>query len=245
MKQRRQGREGRPRIVVRGRLAAQVRETRTLPVPWTIESEADIAEGIAALSRVEPRLARLYEVTGPPPLRRAAGGAAGLLRIVMDQQISLLAGAAIWRRLEARFAPFEAAVLASAREEDLRACGLSGAKIRTLRAVGEAMATGRLDFQTLAGLSDEDAAALLTTVPGIGPWTADIFLLTCLGRRDVWPAGDLALRTATGLAFELEDRPSAKNLAALAEPWRPWRAVAARLLWSYYRHVKGMSQTVA
>jgi DNA-3-methyladenine glycosylase II len=84
----------------------------------------------------------------------------------------------------------------------------------------------------------DEAHALLTAIHGIGPWTADLYLLSCLGHADAWPAGDLALQEAARLAFGLKARPSAKDMAALAESWRPWRAVAARLLWSYYRAVK-------
>ncbi|MGE0213609.1 MAG: DNA-3-methyladenine glycosylase [Parvibaculaceae bacterium] len=205
-----------------------------------IGSEADIAEGLAALGAADPRLARIAETVGHPPLRRAEGGLKALLRIVMDQQISLAAGAAIWARLEARYATFGAGVLAAASEEDLRACGLSGAKIRTLLALARAAAEGTLDFETLEALPDEEAAAVLTALPGIGPWTADIYLLTCLGRSDAWPKGDLALQEAAKLALGLSVRPTHREMENLAEPWRPWRAVAARLLWSYYRQTKGL-----
>jgi DNA-3-methyladenine glycosylase II len=150
---------------------------------------------------------------------------------VVDQQISLAAGAAIWRRLEAQLAPFEAARLLAASDETLRACGLSGGKIRTLRAIAAAAADGSLDFARVETLPDEAASAMLTAVHGIGPWTAEIYLLTCLGRPDVWPAGDLALQAAAGAAFDLAGRPTAAQLRELGEPWRPWRAVAARLLW--------------
>ena len=205
-----------------------------------IGSEEDIAEGLAALVAADPRLAIVAEAVGHPPLRRAEGGLRALLRIVMDQQISLAAGAAIWGRLEARYPSFEAKALAEAAEEDLRACGLSGAKIRTLLALSRAVADGALDFDALAALPDAEAAAALVALPGIGPWTADIYLLTCLGRSDAWPRGDLALQEAARLALGLPARPTHRQMEALAEPWRPWRAVAARLLWSHYRLVKGM-----
>lgn len=205
-----------------------------------IETVEDLAAGVSALGAADPRLAALARRHGLPPLRRAEGGLKGLLRIVMDQQISLRAGAAIWARLEARYRPFEAAVLARATPEELRACGLSAAKIRTCLALADAAATGALDFAALEDLPDAEAAARLTAFPGIGPWTADIYLLACLGRADAWPAGDLALQVAAGLAFDLADRPDARAMAALAEPWRPWRAVAARLLWTHYRAETGL-----
>lgn len=206
-----------------------------------IESERDIEEGLEALSAIEPRFGRLASRIGPPPLRRSAGGIPGLLRIVMDQQISLSAGAAIWARLEARYAPFEASVLAEATEEELRACGLSNAKLRTLRALASAVHAGELDFERLELMPDAEAAATLTALPGIGPWTADIYLLTCLGRADAWPKGDLALQAGAQLLLDLPERPNEKAMIALAEPWRPWRAVAARLIWAHYREAKGMA----
>jgi len=205
-----------------------------------IESERDLEAGLGALTAVEPRFSLVASRIGLPPLRRAAGGLAGLLRIVMDQQISLRAGAAIWSRLEARYAPFEAASLALAREEDLRACGLSAAKVRTLLALAHAVTAEKLDFSRLEHLPDEEATRELTAIPGIGPWTADIYLLSCLGRADAWPSGDLALQAAAQLLLALPGRPTGRAMVALAEPWRPWRAVAARLLWSHYRVAKGM-----
>jgi DNA-3-methyladenine glycosylase II len=206
----------------------------------TIKTADDVAAAVAELARAEPRFGALAASTGLPPVRRRTGGLAGLLRIVIDQQISLAAGAAIWGRLEERLAPFEAARLLAAGDEALRACGLSAGKVRTLRAVAEAAAAGRLDFQRLESLPDEEASAMLTAVHGIGPWTADIYLLTCLGRSDVWPAGDLALQAAAAAAFGLAARPTPAQLRDLGEPWRPWRAVAARLLWAHYRQLNGL-----
>lgn len=205
-----------------------------------IASADDIAQAVQALGLAEPRFAAIAAATGLPSLRRSAGGLAGLLRIVVDQQISLAAGAAIWARLEALLAPFEPDQMLAAGDEALRACGLSGGKIRTLRAIAAAAADGSLDFQRLESLSDEEAGAMLTAVHGIGPWTADIYLLACLGRGDVFPAGDLALQAAAAMAFDLPVRPKAAELKQMGEPWRPWRAVAARLLWAHYRHFNGL-----
>ena len=206
----------------------------------TIETTADIAEAVSALARAEPRFGVIAASTGLPALRRRQGGLAALLRIVIDQQISVAAGATIWGRLEACLAPFEGARVLTASDEELRACGLSGGKVRTLRAIAAAAEAGSLDFQRLEVLPDEEANAMLTAVHGIGPWTADIYLLTCLGRADVWPAGDLALQAAAAAAFELPERPNAAELKLLGEPWRPWRAVAARLLWAHYRLMNGL-----
>jgi DNA-3-methyladenine glycosylase II len=206
----------------------------------TIDSAQDIAEAVAALALVEPRFAAIAASTGLPSVRRTRGGLAALLRIVTEQQISLAAGAAIWKRFEDCLAPFEAAGVLAAGDEMLRACGLSAGKVRTMRAVAAAVAAGTLDFQRLETLPDDQAIAMLTAVHGIGPWTADIYLLSCLGRSDVWPVGDLALRVAAAAAFGLVERPSAGQLLSLAEPWRPWRAVAARLLWAHYRQLNGL-----
>jgi len=131
--------------------------------------------------------------------------------------------------------------VAGAGEQGLRACGLSGPKIRTFLGVAEAEITGAIDFDTLRDLDDQAVTEALVALKGIGPWTAEIYLLTCLGRRDVWPAGDLALQEAMKLALGLDARPKAADTHDLAEPWRPWRSVAARLLWSYYAHARNLS----
>jgi DNA-3-methyladenine glycosylase II len=204
-----------------------------------IDTEADLAAGLRALLAADPRLAPIAQIAGPLPLRRRDGGFAGLMAIVMSQQLSTASAAAIWGRLSAAFDPFDPAVVPRARSEKLKRIGLSAPKIRTLKAVAKAVVDGTLDFDALAALPADEAHARLTAVHGIGPWTADIYLLFCLGHTDAWPAGDLALQEAARVAFALKTRPTAKEMAPLAEPWRPWRGVAARLLWSYYRATKG------
>jgi DNA-3-methyladenine glycosylase II len=156
----------------------------------------------------------------------------------MGQQLSTASAEAIWGRLRKAYEPFHHTVLRRARAPKLQRIGLSGAKIRTLRAIVEAVESGAIDFDALVDMPADEAHAALTAVHGIGPWTADLYLLSCLGHPDAWPAGDLALQEAARLAFGLKGRPTANDMALLAEPWRPWRAVAARLLWSYYRAVK-------
>jgi DNA-3-methyladenine glycosylase II len=203
-----------------------------------IHTDADIQAGLAALLSRDPRFAPVIEVAGPIPLRRREGGIEGLLRIVMGQQVSTASAEAIWGRLRAAYEPFHHTLLLRARTDKLQRVGLSGAKIRTLKAVARAVADGVIDFDALAAMPADDAHAVLTSVHGIGPWTTDIYLLSCLGHPDAWPAGDLALQEAARLAFDLPARPNAKEFIQLAEAWRPWRAVAARLLWSYYRVVK-------
>jgi len=204
-----------------------------------IRSENDLDAALAALAEADPRFATLIVTAGRPPLRRRADGFAGLAATVVSQQLSTASAGAIWGRLAAAFDPFEPAAIMRARASRLARLGLSAPKIRSLKEIARAVARGRLALATLGELAAEDAHAALTQVHGIGPWTADIYLLSCLGHADAWPAGDLALQEAARLAFGLRARPTAKEMLPLAEPWRPLRAVAARVLWTYYRAVKG------
>lgn len=211
---------------------------------WILRSEASVAEGVAELCRVEPRFAIIVAAHGHPPLRRVAEGMPSLLRIVTDQLISLKAGEAIWRRLEAALSPFVPDALVEQPEEALMALGLSRAKARCFRNIALAVIEQRLDFTALSTMPDDAAACSLTAIPGIGPWTAEIYLLTAMGRADVWPVGDVALQAAAQHLFILPERPNNRQMLALGEPFRPWRAVAARLLWSHYRGLKGLTQSV-
>lgn len=204
-----------------------------------IHTEADLEAALAALTLADPRFAALVERAGRPPLRRRPGGFAGLAATIVSQQLSTASAAAIWGRLAAAFDPFEPAAILRARKDRLARLGLSAAKVRTLKEIARAIERERLTLATLGDLAAEEAHAALTAIHGIGPWTADIYLLGCLGHADAWPAGDLALQEAARLAFGLKSRPTAKQMLPLAEPWRPWRAVAARVLWTYYRAVKG------
>ncbi len=207
-----------------------------------IADEASLRGATEALRAKDPELVdKLLFVGGAPPLRRREPGFAGLAAIIVSQQVSVASANAIFGRLEARIAPLEAARLAAATEEELRGCGLSTPKIRALRALSEAVAGGALDLAGLASDDAEDAHGKLVAVKGVGPWTADIFLLFCLGHPDAFPAGDLALQEAAKLALELKTRPDAARLERIAERWRPWRGVAARMLWAYYRGVKQRS----
>jgi DNA-3-methyladenine glycosylase II len=172
-------------------------------------------------------------------LRRRPDGFAGLAAIIVAQQLSTASASAIWGRLAAAFDPLEHSALLRARPARLARLGLSGPKIRALKAIARSIERGELALAMLADLAPEAAHAALTAIHGIGPWTADIYLLSCLGHADAWPAGDLALQEAARVAFGLPSRPTAKEMQALAETWRPWRAVAARVLWTYYRTVKG------
>jgi DNA-3-methyladenine glycosylase II len=203
-----------------------------------INTEADLHAGLEALLVADSRFQALIARGGPPPLRRREGGFAGLASIVVSQQLSTASAAAIWGRLTAAYDPFEPGRIMRARATRLAKLGLSGPKIRALRAIATAAGNGAPDLAALADMPADAAHAALTAVHGIGPWTADIYLLACLGHADAWPAGDLALQEAARLAFGLEARPSTKAMVPLAESWRPWRGVAARVLWTYYRAIK-------
>jgi DNA-3-methyladenine glycosylase II len=169
-------------------------------------------------------------------------GFAGLAWIVLGQQISVYAARAIHGRLVAALGPLTAEAFAAASDETLRTAGLSAGKVRTLRALAEAMAGG-LDLDRLATLDAEAAIAELVLLKGIGRWTAEVYLLFALGHPDIFPAGDLALQEGARLAFALSERPSEKALRALAAAWQPRRGIAARLLWAYYRAERGMRET--
>jgi DNA-3-methyladenine glycosylase II len=199
-----------------------------------IETDADLREGIRVLRRKCAHLRRVHDFAGDPPVRRHAAGFEGLARIVVGQQLSLASAEAIWRRLSLAVRPMTPRQFLKLDEEALRQAGLSRGKVRTLRAVSEAVERG-LDLKRLAHAPDTAVHEALTAVPGIGPWSADIFLLFCLGRADAFAPGDLALQTAAADALSLDARPSREELSAIAERWRPWRGVAAHLLWAYYK----------
>lgn len=198
-----------------------------------IETESDLREGAAWLAAREPRLAHALSLTGPLPLRRREGGFAALLKTICSQQLSVASADAVWGRLEAAGAVVPGNLLAMD-ETALRACGLSGQKIRYARALAEA----DVDYHALAVMPEDEAIATLTAIKGIGVWTAEVYLMFAVGRADVLAAGDLALQESARLLFDLPQRPTDKALRALALPWSPWRSVAARVLWAYYRVAK-------
>lgn len=203
-----------------------------------LRTEAELAKGLEEVLKLDPRLKPVFEAAGMPPLRKRAEGFAGLAAIVTGQQLSTASAAAIWTRVATAFDPFEPAALRKARPARLARLGLSAAKIKTLKAIAKAIDDGEIDFARIADMPADDAHTLLTSVHGIGPWTADLYLLFCLGHADAWPTGDLAVQEALRVAFGLETRPTAKQMQAYGEAWRPWRGVAAYLLWTYYRAIK-------
>ena len=218
---------------------------RTAPdIAACIHTDADVQAAVKVLRRKCAHMRKAHDLSGDPPLRRRAGGFEGLVRIVNGQQLSVASASAIYARVEATIKPLTAKKLLAASDETLRGCGLSRPKIKTLRAISEAV-VGGLALDALADMAEEDAIARLTGVSGIGPWTADIYLMFCVGRADVFASGDLALQIAAQMLMGLETRPTAKELAAIAnENWRPYRAVAARLLWAYYAEAKKQGTAV-
>src|SRR6202142_3038616 len=203
-----------------------------------LNTQADLDRAIHALVEQDPRLQPVLKLTGMPALRRREPGYAGLAAIVCGQQLSTASAAAIWARLTAAFDPFHHDTLRRARADRLGRLGLSAAKIKTLKSLAREIASERLNLHVLANEDADAAHHTLTSLHGIGPWTADVYLLFCLGQGDAWPAGDLAVQEAVKMGLGLKTRPTAKEMAPLAEPWRPMRGAAAHLWWSYYRAIK-------
>ena len=203
-----------------------------------LHTDADLRTRLAQLILADPRLKPVAEKAGAFSLRRREGGFPGLCAIVCGQQLSTASAAAIRDRLFAAFDPFHHDTVRRARADKLKRLGLSAAKIKSIREIGKAVANGRIDLAALGTMEADDAHAALTALHGIGPWTADIYLLFCLGHADAFPAGDLAIQEAARIGLNLRTRPDAKKLGKIAEAWRPWRGVAAHLWWAYYHVVK-------
>ena len=197
-----------------------------------------VAEGAAWLALRDPALARALAATGPLPLRLKADGFAALLDAIVSQQVSVASAGAIWARLEASGLTAPEAIVAAG-EDALRACGLSRPKVRYALALSGA----GVDYAALRALPSEEVIARLMALPGIGRWTAEIYAMFSLGRADVFAAGDLALQEAARHLYGLPERPGEQALRDMARAWTPWRAVAARALWAYYRHVKSREGT--
>ncbi|MDR7126510.1 DNA-3-methyladenine glycosylase 2 family protein [Pseudotabrizicola sp. 4114] len=195
-----------------------------------IQTDACVSEGARWLAARDARMAQAVTLCGPLPLRRQADGFAALLSAIVSQQVSVASANAIWARLQAAGLT-DPAVMAQASDESLRAVGLSRQKAR----YGLALARAGIDFEGLRRLPDDQVIATLVAVPGIGAWTAEIYAMFALGRADVFAPGDLALQEAARLLYGLEARPTEKAFRAMAQVWSPWRSVAARVLWAYYR----------
>jgi DNA-3-methyladenine glycosylase II len=203
-----------------------------------LDTQADLEDAVAALVAQDRRLKPILEIAGMPALRRRDPGFAGLAAIICGQQLSTASAAAIWARVSSAFDPFHHDTLRRVRASRLGRLGLSAAKIKTLKNLAREIAAERLNLDVLANRDADAAHHTLTSLHGIGPWTADVYLLFCLGHGDAWPAGDLAVQEAVKIGLGLKTRPTPKQMAPLAEPWRPLRGAAAHLWWSYYRAIK-------
>ncbi len=200
-----------------------------------IRTNKDIHAGCDALAASDPMLARAIGIAGPPPLRRRAGGFEAVLQSIMGQQLSVASARAIWGRLAETCGHVTPERVLSLSDAECRAAGLSRQKMVYSRELARAVDEGRLKFRALARMPDEDAIAAMTQVKGVGRWTAEMYLMFALGRPDVWPVDDLAVVEAVRRLKGLEERPNRKEMAGIGEAWRPWRSVAARLMWHFYR----------
>ncbi len=203
-----------------------------------IEGNVDIEEGLAALCRADPRLAAIRGRAGIVPLRRTQPGFASLASVIVSQQVSRASADAIFGRLTRLVDPLTPEAVAILDDAVFREAGFSRPKQKALVSAALAVKDG-LDLSALETLPAEEAIARLVAVPGIGPWTAEVYLLFAVGHADVFPSRDLALQVAVGNALGMEGRPDARTVAAIAESWSPWRGVAARLLWAFYREIRG------
>lgn len=210
-----------------------------------LKTQSDLDDAIHALLKLDPRLQPIFDLTGMPALRQRQPGFEGLAAIVCGQQVSTASAAAIWGRVSAAFDPFHHDALHRARADRLGRLGLSGAKIKTLKNIARELKSGRLNLDVLANEDADAAHNTLTALHGIGPWTADVYLLFCLGHGDAWPAGDIAIQEAIKVGLGLATRPTPKQMAPLGEPWRPLRGAAAHLWWAYYKVMKQRDGVIA
>lgn len=198
--------------------------------------DLDIASGLEHLAAADPDMAAAIDRVGAPEQRRREPGFSALVNIIVSQQVSLQSAAAIWGRL-GETGPVTAEGVLALGEDGLRAVGFSRPKIRYALSLARAVATKSFQPAKLAAMTDDDAMAAVTGLLGFGRWSGEIYLMFCLGRPDIWPAGDIALQEATRVVKGLDLRPGPGEVDQFAEAWRPWRSVAAHLLWRYYRDV--------
>ena len=200
----------------------------------TLQSEQDMMSGIRYLNAADSDLAVLIEKDGCPPLWQRQAGFPSLVHIILEQQVSLASAQAAFDKLNETIPELTPATFLSLSDTELRTVGFSRQKTRYVRLLAESIENGKLPIMSLSEMTDSQARDMLTQVTGIGNWTADIYLLMVLGRPDIWPVGDLALVKSVQNLKQLTTRPDAEQMVALAESWRPWRSVAARVLWNHY-----------
>lgn len=205
----------------------------------------ELQNALEALFQADPDLVEARQVAGALPDRVRAPGFETLMLLIIEQQVSLASARAIWGRVLAGMTEVSASAVLALTDDDLRAFGLSRPKVRYCRALAETVEAGDLVLDDLASMTDEQAMSALTAVKGIGRWTAEVYLLFSLGRRDIFPVGDVALQAAAMDVKKLPARPSEKQLYSIAELWRPHRGVAAQLLWRYYGVTRGRADPVS
>ena len=208
-----------------------------------IRSKTDIQTGLKNLKKIDPRLTKISKRAGDVPLRLRNGGFESLCQIVVSQQLSVASADAIWSRLNTIVNPFTVEKLEHITDDKIAEAGLSRPKIKTVRAIANAQNDG-LDLVKIANLPPAKAHDTLCQIWGIGRWSADIYLLFCAGHPDIFPSGDVALQHAVRHAFDLPKKPTPEELDKISEIWTPWRGVAARLFWSYYRALKNNKETM-
>jgi DNA-3-methyladenine glycosylase II len=204
-----------------------------MPAPTPLTDET-LALGLQYLVERDRDLSRILEDLGPPPMWAREPGFPTLVHIILEQQVSLASARAAYDRLLAAASPLTPERFLELDDVRLRAIGFSRQKTTYVRYLAQAILDGQLNLEALGAMDDTAVRSALTQIKGIGPWTADIYLLMALGRPDIWPSGDLALAVAVQSIKELAARPMPDELQAIGENWRPWRAVAARLLWYHY-----------
>jgi DNA-3-methyladenine glycosylase II len=197
-------------------------------------TELTLAAAAKQLARRDRDLASILERLGPPPLWARRPGFSTLVKIILEQQVSLASAASLFARLKKNVVPFHPARMLELGEVHLKSLGLTRQKTAYCLHLAQSLTDKRLRLEQLSRMSDHEARAVLLELKGIGPWSADIYLLMALGRPDIWPVNDLALAIAITELRRLTSRPNSIQLAELAEGWRPYRSVAARMLWQYY-----------
>jgi DNA-3-methyladenine glycosylase II len=202
-----------------------------------LDSDAAVSLHLKRLLRLDPRLKPVAKAAGAIAVRTTDAGFAGLAKVICGQQLSVQSAQAIWSRFALIEGALDPASYLALSEEVVRASGFSLGKYRTVRVIAEAIAAGDLDLDAIALMPSAEAAAELVRHKGVGPWTAEIYLMFCAGHPDIFPAGDLALQKAVSHGLGMDFSPNAKRLASLAEAWAPHRHAAALLFWRYYAAV--------